>query len=92
MQKEDVVSPSPPESEAKNGVSPESGCSSDGMGYVFDELADVDLGIDSSGWVPGFIAAEQDMHGKTVEASVLELSDDFLDFDSNLNLDEYSLS
>jgi hypothetical protein len=84
------LSPSP-DSEAKNGVSPDSGLSSDGAGYVFDDLADVDLGIDWSGPVPGFAPAVQDHPGKSVEASVLELADDFLEFDGNLNLDEYSL-
>jgi hypothetical protein len=85
------VSPSPPESEAKNGVSPDSGCSSDGAGHVFGDLADVDLGVDWSERVPGFVPAVQDMPGKSVGASVLELADDFLDFDGNLNLDEYAL-
>jgi hypothetical protein len=84
------LSPSP-DSEAKNGVSPDSGLSSDGAGYVFDDLADVDLGIDWSGPVPGFAPAVQDHPGKSVEASVLELADDLLEFDGNLNLDEYSL-
>jgi hypothetical protein len=87
-------SPSP-ESEAKNEVSPESGTSSDGAGYVFDDLADVDLGIDWSGQVPGFTPAVQDVPEKGVGASVLELADDFLEFDGNLDLNldlsEYSL-
>jgi hypothetical protein len=82
-------SPSPPESEAKNVVSPDSGYSEDGVGFVFDDdLADVDLGVDWSGRVPGFMPAVQDVPG---EVGDFELADDFLDFDGNLNLDEYAL-
>lgn len=83
-------SPSP-ESEAKMGISPDSGVSSDGAGYVFDDFADVDLGIDWSAQVPGFTPAVQDVTGKNGDAGIFELADDFLDSDSNLNLGEYSL-
>lgn len=86
-------SSSSPESEVKDTVvSPGSGDSSDGAGLVFDDLADVDLGVDWSGQVPGFIPAVRDVSGKSVRAGVFELADDFLDFDGNLNLDEYRLS
>jgi hypothetical protein len=85
-------SPSPPESEAKNVVSPDSGYSEDGVGFVFDDdLADVDLGVDWSGRVPGFMPAVQDVPGENGEVGDFELADDFLDFEGNLNLDEYSL-
>ena len=83
-------SPSPPESEAKNVVSPDSGYSEDGVGFVFDDdLADVDLGVDWGGQVPGFMPAVQVVLG---EVGDFELADDFLDFDGNLDLDEYRLS
>ena len=83
-------SPSPPESEAKNVVSPDSGYSEDGVGFVFDDdLVDVDLGVDWGGQVPGFMPAVQVVLG---EVGDFELADDFLDFDGNLDLDEYRLS
>ena len=86
------LSPSP-DSEIKTGLSPESGVSSsDGAGYVFDDLADVDLGIDWSGQDLEFTPAAQDMSGKNIGGDILELADGFLDFDGNLNLDEYCLS
>jgi len=80
-----------PESEGRTGLSPESGTSSDGAGYVFDDLADVDLGVDWGGQVPGFAPAVQGVPKEDVHADVLELPDDFLDFDGNLDLDEFSL-
>jgi hypothetical protein len=85
-----------PESEGKTRVvSPESGTSSDGAGYVFDDLADVDLGVDWSGQVSGFTPAVQEIPTKSLEADVLELADDYLEFEGNLDLNldfnEYSL-
>jgi hypothetical protein len=66
-----------PESEDRTGLSPESGTSSDG--------------VDWGGQVPGFAPAVQGMPEEDVHANFLELADDFLDFDGNLDLDEFSL-
>jgi len=76
---------SPPDSETKTGISDESGCSSDGASYVFDNLADVDLGIDWSEQGLGFTPVAQDISEKNVGGNVLELADDFFDFDGTLN-------